>query len=47
VANDTVACIPVSPPDVNRGDVSAKNFGSIGSDSHRLDAADDGIACES
>jgi hypothetical protein len=41
------ACIPVWPPDVDCGDLSAKRFRVIGRDVHRLDADHDGIACES
>lgn len=45
--NYSGACIPVYPPDIDCGDISAKNFKSIGSDPHRLDRDNDGIACES
>lgn len=45
--NYSGACIPVVPYDLDCGDVSAVNFGSVGSDPHRFDGDGDGIACES
>ena len=45
--NYTGACVPPYPPDVDCRDIGVKNFRSIGSDPHRLDADKDGIACES
>ena len=39
------ACIP-SGPDVDCGEISAKRFRVVGRDVHRLDADNDGIACE-
>lgn len=44
--NYTGACVPPYPPDVNCPQIPVKNFRSIGSDPHRLDADHDGIACE-
>ena len=40
------ACIP-SGPDVDCGEITAKRFRVVGDDVHRLDADNDGIACES
>jgi len=45
-ANYAGACIP-SGPDVDCGDITAKRFRVVGDDVHRLDADNDGIACES
>lgn len=45
--NYSGACVPAFPPDVNCGDLSAKDFSSIGSDPHGLDGDNDGVACES
>jgi len=45
--NYSGACIPVYPPDVNCGDVSAKRFRVTGRDVHDFDRDNDGIACES
>lgn len=39
------ACVPPYPPDVNCPSLP-DNFGSVGSDPHRLDADNDGVACE-
>jgi len=44
--NYTGACIPPYPPDLDCGQVGAKNFPSVGTDPHRLDADRDGVACE-
>ena len=42
------ACIqPYSQGDVDCGEITDKNFRSIGSDPHRLDRDKDGIVCES
>jgi hypothetical protein len=40
------ACVPPFPPDVNCPDVNGTNFQVNGTDPHRLDADNDGIACE-
>jgi hypothetical protein len=40
------ACVPVFPPDVNCTDVNGTNIQVNGTDSHRLDADKDGVACE-
>jgi hypothetical protein len=39
-------CIPGPPPDLNCGDVSARNFKVVGSDPHGFDGDNDGIGCE-
>jgi hypothetical protein len=44
--NYTGVCLPLTG-DVNCGDITARNFGSVGSDPFRLDGDHDGIACES
>lgn len=44
--NYTGACVPPYPPDVNCGDIPAKNFRRVGGDPHGLDGDNDGIACE-
>jgi hypothetical protein len=44
--NYTGVCLQLTG-DVNCGDISARNFGSVGSDPFRLDGDNDGIACES
>ncbi len=46
-SNYAGACVPVFPPDVNCPDIPVKNFQRIGSDPHRLDTDNDGVACES
>ena len=40
------ACIPPPPPDLDCGEISARNFQSVGSDPHNFDVDHDGIACE-
>src|SRR5919106_3546137 len=40
------ACIPGPPPDLNCGDVSARNFKVVGSDPHGFDGDNDGLGCE-
>ena len=40
------ACVPPFPPDVNCADVNGTNIQVNGTDSHKLDADKDGIACE-
>ena len=40
------ACIPVSPPDIDCGEIPDRNFGVVGTDVHNLDADHNGIACE-
>jgi micrococcal nuclease len=40
------ACVPVFPPDLNCPDVNGTNIQVNGTDSHKLDADKDGIACE-
>jgi len=44
--NYSGACLPLSG-DVDCGEISARDFDSIGSDPFRLDGDGDGIACES
>jgi hypothetical protein len=44
--NYTGVCLPLTG-DVDCGDITARDFGSVGSDPFRLDGDDDGIACES
>lgn len=39
-------CIPIVSYDLDCGDVSVKNFQSIGSDPHNFDGDNDGLACE-
>jgi hypothetical protein len=39
-------CIPSPPPDLDCGDVSARNFRVVGSDPHGFDGDNDGIGCE-
>jgi hypothetical protein len=39
-------CIPGPPPNLNCGDVSARNFKVVGSDPHGFDGDNDGIGCE-
>ena len=39
-------CIPGPPPNLNCGDVSARNFKVVGSDLHGFDGDNDGIGCE-
>ncbi|MFN2488788.1 MAG: thermonuclease family protein [Actinomycetota bacterium] len=40
------ACIPTAPPDLDCGDVGARNFASVGADPHSFDGDGDGVACE-
>lgn len=40
------ACIPPYPPDLDCGEITARNFQSIGSDPHNFDVDHDGIGCE-
>jgi len=44
--NYTGACIPVFPPDLDCGEISFRNFASVGSDPHNFDVDHDGVACE-
>lgn len=39
------ACIPSYPPDLDCGEIAARNFMVVGSDPHRLDANHDKVAC--
>ena len=41
------ACIPNVPYDLDCGDIPDRNFRVVGSDVHRFDRDNDGIACES
>ena len=45
--NYTGACVPPYPPDVNCPQIPARDIRVVGSDPHRLDRDNDGIACES
>ena len=45
--NYTGACVPTDQGDVDCGDIPETDFNSVGSDPERLDADNDGIACES
>ena len=40
-------CIPPAPPDLNCGDISARQFTVVGSDPHGFDGNNDGVGCES
>ena len=40
------ACIPPYPPDLDCGEITARNFASVGTDPHNFDVDHDGIACE-
>lgn len=40
-------CIPSSPPDLDCGDISERNFRVTASDPHRFDGDKDGLGCES
>lgn len=40
------ACIPLPPPDLDCGDITARRFRIVGTDVHRFDSDGDGIACE-
>lgn len=40
------ACLPVHPPDVDCGQIAARNVRVVGTDVHHLDVDRDGIACE-
>lgn len=40
------ACLPITT-DLDCGEISQRNFRVLGSDPYRLDADNDGIACES
>lgn len=44
--NYSGACIPRHPPDLDCGEMRARNFRVVGSDVHNLDVDDDRIACE-
>ena len=39
-------CIPPPPPDLDCGDITARNFAVVGADPHRFDGDNDGIGCE-
>ena len=39
-------CIPLTPPDLNCGDIPYTDFSVIGADPHGFDNDDDGIGCE-
>jgi micrococcal nuclease len=39
-------CIPTSPPDLDCGDITQKNFTVLQPDPHRFDGNYDGIGCE-
>jgi hypothetical protein len=39
-------CIPPPPPDLDCGDISARNFRVLAPDPHRFDGDRDGIGCE-
>jgi Excalibur calcium-binding domain len=39
-------CLPPPPPDLDCGDISARNFRVLRPDPHRLDGDGDGIGCE-
>lgn len=39
-------CLAPPPPDLDCGDLSARNFRVVGSDPHRFDGDRDGIGCE-
>ena len=38
-------CLPPPPPDLDCGDISARNFRVLAPDPHRLDGDGDGIGC--
>jgi micrococcal nuclease len=40
-------CIPPPPPDLNCGDIGAKNFTVLSPDPHGFDGDNDGVGCES
>ena len=40
-------CIPGPPPDLDCGDIGAKNFTVLSPDPHRFDGNNDGVGCES
>lgn len=40
------ACIPLSPPDLDCGDITARGFRALAPDPHRFDSNGDGIGCE-
>lgn len=40
-------CIPPPPPDLNCGDIGAKNFTVLSPDPHGFDGNNDGVGCES
>ena len=40
-------CIPPPPPDLNCGDIGAKNFTVLAPDPHGFDGNGDGVGCES
>lgn len=39
-------CLAPPPPDLNCGDISARNFQVVGSDPHGFDRDKDGVGCE-
>jgi hypothetical protein len=39
-------CIPPPPPDLDCGDITARNFQVIGTDPHGFDGDNDAIGCE-
>jgi micrococcal nuclease len=39
-------CIPPPPPDLDCGDIEARNFTVLPPDPHRFDGNDDGVGCE-
>jgi micrococcal nuclease len=39
-------CIPLAPPDLDCGDISARRFRVLQLDPHRFDGDKDGIGCE-
>ncbi|MBC8161009.1 MAG: excalibur calcium-binding domain-containing protein [Roseiflexaceae bacterium] len=45
--NYTGACIPNVSYDLDCGEIDARRFTVVGSDVHRFDRDNDGIACES
>ncbi len=40
-------CLPPPPPDLDCPEIPYKDFAALPPDPHRLDADEDGIACES
>lgn len=39
-------CIAPPPPDLDCGEINARNFRVVGSDPHRFDGDKDGVGCE-